>query len=139
MKNSGSYDIVVQELPEEDGGGYIAFVPDLPGCMSDGDTRSQAIDNCEDAIVEWLAEQERRGVDVPLPGHAMTDALQDRQRLLDAIKSLAEYGESKDSEISDLKRKLAELIAVLKDDGGRLPVRFSAIGLDAKSRQKLTH
>lgn len=31
------YRIVVQPLPAEDGGGYLAYVPDLPGCMADGE------------------------------------------------------------------------------------------------------
>jgi hypothetical protein len=30
------YTIVIGRLSVEDGGGYLAYVPDLPGCMSDG-------------------------------------------------------------------------------------------------------
>jgi hypothetical protein len=29
---------VIEPLAEADGGGFVAFVPDLPGCMSDGET-----------------------------------------------------------------------------------------------------
>ena len=32
------YAIIVSQLPEEDGGGYLASFPDLPGCVSDGET-----------------------------------------------------------------------------------------------------
>jgi len=60
-----NYDIVVMPLSEEDGGGYAAFVPDLPGCMSDGDMRAQAVVNAEDAIKEWIATQQERGLPVP--------------------------------------------------------------------------
>ena len=35
---STDYEIKVKQLPPEDGGGFLAWVPDLPGCMSDGDT-----------------------------------------------------------------------------------------------------
>lgn len=32
----------VQQLPAEDGGGFVATVPDLPGCISDGETPEEA-------------------------------------------------------------------------------------------------
>ena len=31
-----TYPIVIQPLPSDEGGGFLALVPDLPGCMSDG-------------------------------------------------------------------------------------------------------
>ncbi len=34
------YTVVIKALSDEDGGGYVATVPDLPGCMSDGETRA---------------------------------------------------------------------------------------------------
>jgi len=36
------YSIVIAPLSAEDGGGYLATVPDLPGCMSDGASREEA-------------------------------------------------------------------------------------------------
>ena len=44
------YAVVIEPLSEEDGGGFIATVPDLPGCTSDGHTREEAARNIEDAI-----------------------------------------------------------------------------------------
>ena len=35
---SSDYEIKAKQLPPEDGGGYLAWVPDLPGCMSDDET-----------------------------------------------------------------------------------------------------
>ena len=32
------YNVEVERLSEADGGGFVAIVPDLPGCMSDGET-----------------------------------------------------------------------------------------------------
>ena len=32
------YPVLIEPLPVEDGGGFVATVPDLPGCMSDGET-----------------------------------------------------------------------------------------------------
>ena len=49
------YPVLLRSLPAADGGGYLAIVPDLPGCMSDGDTPAQAFANAQDAIAEWIA------------------------------------------------------------------------------------
>ena len=51
----------------EDGGGYLAVVPDLPGCMSDGDTPAEAVQNVTAAIDEWIAEAMRLNRAVPTP------------------------------------------------------------------------
>lgn len=61
------YRIVVEHLSDEDGGGFAAYVPDLPGCMSDGETRSEAITNAEEAISDWIEAAGRIGRPVPHP------------------------------------------------------------------------
>jgi predicted RNase H-like HicB family nuclease len=43
---------VVLEPSEE--GGYTAYVPSLPGCISEGDSREQAIANIKEAIALYL-------------------------------------------------------------------------------------
>jgi predicted RNase H-like HicB family nuclease len=43
---------VVLQKSEE--GGYTAFVPSLPGCLSEGDTREQALANIKEAIELYL-------------------------------------------------------------------------------------
>jgi predicted RNase H-like HicB family nuclease len=37
-------------LEPSDEGGYTAVVPALPGCISEGDTREEALDNIQEAI-----------------------------------------------------------------------------------------
>ena len=44
------YEIDIKPVSEEHGGGYMAVVPDLPGCKSDGATREEALQNAYDAI-----------------------------------------------------------------------------------------
>lgn len=61
------YAVVVQPLSEEDGGGYSATVPDLPGCMSDGDTPEAALINVKDAIATWIEAARDLGHVVPEP------------------------------------------------------------------------
>ena len=43
------YEIRISALSGEDGGGFVAVVPELPGCMSDGETRQEALANVRDA------------------------------------------------------------------------------------------
>ena len=47
--------------PEEDGG-FVVSVPALPGCISQGDTREEALANIREAIQLWLevAEEDAR-------------------------------------------------------------------------------
>lgn len=61
------YSIVLRELSAEDGGGWLAEIPDLPGCMSDGETPQQAIENLEDAKIAWIETALKRGQDISLP------------------------------------------------------------------------
>ena len=65
------YAVVIEPLSEEDGGGFVATVPDLPGCMSDGDTREEAARNVEDAIASWLEEAMSVGREIPRPRAAL--------------------------------------------------------------------
>ena len=62
-----SYSVMIAPLSPEDGGGYLATVPDLPGCMSDGCTPQEALANVEDAAADWIAEWRRLGRPVPKP------------------------------------------------------------------------
>lgn len=41
-------------LEPSDEGGYSAFVPSLPGCISEGDTREEALKNIREAIELYL-------------------------------------------------------------------------------------
>ncbi len=43
---------VILEPSEE--GGYTAIVPSLPGCLSEGDTREEALKNIREAIELYL-------------------------------------------------------------------------------------
>jgi antitoxin HicB len=61
------YPVMIEPLPQEDGGGFLASVPDLPGCMSDGGTPEEALANVRDAIDEWIQEAKALGRAVPAP------------------------------------------------------------------------
>ena len=52
--------------PDEDGV-FVAECPTLPGCISKGQTRAEALDNIKDAIAGYLFSLEKHGEAVPLP------------------------------------------------------------------------
>ena len=61
------YAIRIEPLPREGGGGFLATVPDLPGCVADGETVDAAIAEAYDAFKAWVAaEQQDRGA-LPAP------------------------------------------------------------------------
>lgn len=61
------YEIHIRPLSDEDGGGYLATVPELPGCMSDGATPQEALENVFDAIACWIEAAREMGRAVPPP------------------------------------------------------------------------
>jgi antitoxin HicB len=63
------YQIEVRPLTSKEGGGFLAWVPDLPGCMSDGETVAEAMQNVRRAILEWIEEAESLGQPIPQPFH----------------------------------------------------------------------
>jgi len=67
MGERPEYAVVVEPLSAEDGGGFLATVPDLPGCMSDGDTEFEAIQNAQDAIQCWLEAARENHQPIPEP------------------------------------------------------------------------
>ncbi|MBV8754016.1 MAG: type II toxin-antitoxin system HicB family antitoxin [Hyphomicrobiales bacterium] len=48
------YSVRIERLAESDGGGDLATVPDLPECMSDGETPEEALENVQEAIISWI-------------------------------------------------------------------------------------
>ena len=61
------YPFEIRPLPEDDGGGYLITFPDLPGCMSDGETPEEAIHEGRDAFRCWMLAHIEDGRPVPIP------------------------------------------------------------------------
>ena len=66
MKHA-DYTIIIEPASAEDGSGFLAIVPDLPGCMSDGDSYEQAARNAVGAIESWIEAATEMGRPVPNP------------------------------------------------------------------------
>jgi antitoxin HicB len=73
-----AYQFTVRPLSKEEGGGYLVEYPDIPGCMSDGETVEEAIANGREALRDCVAVLQESGRKAPKPG---IDAAQWRQRL----------------------------------------------------------
>ena len=65
--NICDYQVDVQRLSENLGGGYVAAVPELKGCIADGDTREEALRNAHDAIACWIETAKLQGRQIPQP------------------------------------------------------------------------
>jgi predicted RNase H-like HicB family nuclease len=56
------YTVVLEQEPDE---GYVASVPALPGCVSQGDTREEAMRNIREAIELYVEDCIEAGEPVP--------------------------------------------------------------------------
>lgn len=62
--NNGLYQFEVFFILQDEGG-FTAEVPDLPGCISEGDTLEKAEKNIQEAIELYLETLEERGIPLP--------------------------------------------------------------------------
>lgn len=79
------YPFIIRPLSEEDGSGYLIEYPDLPGCISDGETPEEAIANGRDAVKSYLSSCRKYGDKVPAPGRSTSG--QWRQRVPKSLHS----------------------------------------------------
>lgn len=59
------YEIIVYWSDQDDA--FIAEVPELPGCVSDGASYREAIVNAEDAARGWIETARELGREIPQP------------------------------------------------------------------------
>jgi predicted RNase H-like HicB family nuclease len=52
-------------IEQDEDGVYVAEVPALPGCVSQGQTRAEAIDNIKEAIAGYVESLEAHGEPLP--------------------------------------------------------------------------
>lgn len=60
------YRVFIQ--PDEDGV-FVAECPSLPGCVSQGRTREEALANIQEAISGYIASLKKHGDAIPPPVH----------------------------------------------------------------------
>lgn len=69
-----AYAHIISPLSAEDGGGFLISFPDLPGCMSDGNTEAEAVQNGRDAFVAVVSALHDMEREIPAPSFSPDDA-----------------------------------------------------------------
>jgi predicted RNase H-like HicB family nuclease len=59
------FDVIFEPQDE----GYTAYVPDLPGCVSEGETLEEAADMIQEAMALYLESRQERGWALPKVEH----------------------------------------------------------------------
>lgn len=59
------YEIIIYWSEEDQR--FIAEVPELPGCMADGNTYNEALENVQVVINEWIETAKSIGREIPKP------------------------------------------------------------------------
>jgi antitoxin HicB len=67
-RKTDRYRFAVRPFSKDESGGYLVECPEIPGCMSDGDTVEEAIANGREALRDCLAVFKESGRAVPKPG-----------------------------------------------------------------------
>ncbi len=66
MSTSRQFDVVFET--QEDGG-FTAYVPDLPGCVSEGDSLEEAAEMIAQAMALYLESRHEQGWSLPRVEH----------------------------------------------------------------------
>lgn len=59
------YELIIYWSPEDRA--FIVEVPELPGCMADGETYEQAVSNAQGVIKAWIETARELGRAIPEP------------------------------------------------------------------------
>jgi predicted RNase H-like HicB family nuclease len=59
------YEIIIYWSAEHQA--FIAEAPELAGCMADGQTRAEALENIQRVIGEWIDTARSLGREIPVP------------------------------------------------------------------------
>ena len=65
MNNAIKYEVIIYWSDGDDA--FIAEVPDLAGCMADGDSYETALANAQIVIRQWIETAESLGREIPTP------------------------------------------------------------------------
>ena len=82
-------------VPDKDEGGFVASYPDLPGCITTGETIEEAYRNAEDAKRQWLTAALESGAKINEPNYQEKYSGQFKLRIPKSLhRSLAERAKS---------------------------------------------
>lgn len=81
-------------IRDSDEGGFVASYPDLPGCITCGETEEEALKNALDAKKAWLEAALEENIEIPEPDSLEAYSGQFKLRLPRSLhRSLAEHSQ----------------------------------------------
>ena len=83
MTRIPDYPFEMRPLTYAEGGGCLITFPDLPGCMSDGETPEQAMANGTEAVADWIKAMCSAGREIPAPGEPASGKFKEHSRHLE--------------------------------------------------------
>ena len=81
-------------VKDSDEGGFVASYPDLPGCITCGETEEEALKNALDAKKAWLEAALEENIEIPEPDSLEAYSWQFKLRLPRSLhRALAEHSQ----------------------------------------------
>ena len=81
-------------VKDSDEGGFVASYPDLPGCITCGETEEEALKNALDAKKAWLEAALEENIEIPEPDSLEAYSGQFKLRLPRSLhRALAEHSQ----------------------------------------------
>ena len=112
----------LEVLPDSDEGGFVVRYPDLPGCISAGDTMEEAIANAQDAKLAWIKAALEEGLPIAEPDSLDGYSGQFKLRIPKTLhRSLAEHAKAEGTSMNQYC-----LYLLAKNDAARTAARTAA-------------
>ena len=108
----------------EDDQKWLVDVPELPGCMADGDTPAKALENVEKIIADWLATARELGRGNPRPQRQAFRNLtkNNRCKAFCLTPAFRRYSSSVEHQLPKLGRRVRFPLSALFDKRSEKPV-----------------
>ncbi|WP_315792204.1 MULTISPECIES: type II toxin-antitoxin system HicB family antitoxin [unclassified Bradyrhizobium] len=139
MTDEITYSIVIAKLEPEDGSGFIAYVPDLQGCMSDGETQEEALTNVSQAIKEWIDAAKRHDRPIPEPGSAARNQKINREQISAKIAEQQKAFEQLNADIREVKRNIEDFKERLVNDPAGWAPEFVLVAAKQNHSEDIFH
>ena len=66
------YPFTIRRLSKPEGGGWLVEFADLPGCIADGETIEEAVENASDALRSWITTAKEFKDKIPAPSAGLS-------------------------------------------------------------------
>lgn len=84
----------IEIIEDKEEGGFVVSYPELPGCISCGETVESALENAKDAKKEWIKAALEEDIEIPEPDSLENYSGQFKLRIPRSLhRSLAEHSQ----------------------------------------------